>query len=113
VPSIVTCCPPETGVTAAILSTVVPLEPISVSLYVQVFPTAIGYGTELLETADVEPLELVFADFELAGALLLPEEPELLDEPEPEFAVPQPTRARPAAAASATAAAAGWRGEDA
>jgi hypothetical protein len=108
--SIVTCCPPATGVTAAILSTLVPPVTVpAVSLYVHVFPTAIGNGTELLETTDVEPPEPpepLLADLELLLALLL-DEPELLDDPE--LPALQPVRTRPATAASPTPARAEWR----
>ena len=51
---IVTCWPPEAGVTAMILFTVLP----SVVLYRQVSPTPTGNGTVAVVT-DVEPLEPV------------------------------------------------------
>jgi hypothetical protein len=53
---IVTCWPPEPGVTAVILLTVLP----SVVLYRQVSPTPTGKGTvAVVVVADVEPLEPV------------------------------------------------------
>src|SRR5215469_16977713 len=102
VESISTCWPPETGVTAAILSTLVPPAIVDVSVYVHVLPTVIGNGTELLDTTDVEPPELpepVLADLELLLVLPLgvPEPPG-----EPEFPVLQPVTTRHAAAVSPT-----------
>jgi hypothetical protein len=52
---IVTCWPPDAGVTAMILLTVLP----SVVLYRQVSPTPTGNGTVAVVAADVEPLEPV------------------------------------------------------
>src|SRR5580704_18875675 len=111
--SIVTCWPPETGVTEAILSTDVPLESVPcVSVYFQVFPTEIGNGTEAEETTDVEPPEL--PEPECVPAELLPAAlltVELGPPDEPGLAVLQPARSRPATAATAMAATAGRCGD--
>jgi hypothetical protein len=98
---IVTCWPPETGVTAIILLVVLP----SVSLYFQVSPTPTGNGTVAVVTADVEPLEPVLcaAAGELLAALLPAAAPEL-DDP------PHPATANPAAIATTVAAPARPRG---
>src|SRR5580700_5390587 len=102
--SIVTCWPPETGVTEAILSTDVPLESVPcVSVYFQVFPTEIGNGTEAEETTDDEPPDLPelpdldSVPAELPPAALLVVEPE--PPGDPELAVLQPARTSPATAA--------------
>src|SRR5215469_12831257 len=108
VESIVTCWPPGTGVTAAILSTLVPLVSSVVSLYVHVLPTATGNGTELVEATDVEPLDPAPADVELLALAL----GELVPPSEPEPPSLQPVRIRPATAANPTAARAPWRSGD-
>ncbi|HTA09158.1 MAG TPA: hypothetical protein VK836_11630 [Streptosporangiaceae bacterium] len=92
------------------MSTVVPTVAPSVSVYFQVFPTAIGNGSESAETTDVEPPELAeppLAGVELLLAALLEVEPEPPDEPE--LPVLQPVRISPPTVASARAAPAGWR----
>jgi hypothetical protein len=97
---IVTCWPPETGVTAVILLTVLPY----VVLYFQTSPTPTGNGTVAVVSV-VDPLELGLC--EAAGELLpalfpaaLPE----LDDP------PHPARANPAVIATTAAAPARPRG---
>ena len=94
--------------TAAILSTLVPLASSVVSLYVHVFPTATGNGTELVEVTDVEPLEPAPADVELLALVL----GALVPPGEPEPPALQPVRIKPATAANPTAARAGWRSGD-
>lgn len=116
---IVTSLPPDTGVTDRILLVTVLDEPVraTTDLYTQVLPTAIGNGTELDDTVDVDPppevleLEVVLDD----GLLeLLPLEPLLLELPLFELPppdVPHAVRMRPAATMSAAAAPARPRAE--
>ena len=116
--SIVTCWPPETGLTAAIVSTdLLPSTALVVSVYFQVLPTSIGNGTEPDETTDVEPPELpelVPADLELPDPPDEPDPPDpavptSLDPDEPEPPELQPARTRPAAAARTATAVVGRR----
>jgi hypothetical protein len=98
---IVTCWPPEAGVTAVILLTVRP----SVVLYRQTSPTPTGNGTVAVVAAVVEPLELGLCD--AAGELpppLFPAAPLELDDP------PHPARANPAVIATTAAVPARPRG---
>jgi hypothetical protein len=100
VPSIVTCWPPETGDTATILLTTVPVVPAtSVVEYVHVSPTPTGNGRELDDTADVDPPELELVEW-AAG---LPDWVDV-DDPEPvDPDPPHPARTRPITAAIAPA----------
>jgi hypothetical protein len=99
VESISTWWPPDTGVTEAILSTLVPIVTEVVSLYVHVLPTAIGNGTELVVRTPVDPFELVPADVELL-LLIVFDEVEL--PADPELPVLQPVRTRPPRTANPT-----------
>lgn len=86
---IVTCWPPEAGVTAVILLTLLP----KVVRYLQTSPTPIGNGTVAVVTADVEPPELCEAAGDLLAALF-PAAATELDEP------PHPATANPATIAT-------------